>query len=112
MYPKALPNATCLAKTDLCGIVVSDDNQGRMLMKPRNYSYSFLYKHGQSMPEAHLPAEDDDHFFETVLPAWEKDKGFEHVRDSVVCTMSEYRRVPEPKKCAASTYEPEYVGFG
>ena len=58
--------------------------------------YTFCYMHGQSMPEAHLPANDDDHFFKTVLPAWEREKGFEHVKGTVICTMSEYRRVPEP----------------
>ena len=65
-------------------------------MQPVSPTYSFLFKKGGSIPEAHLSADNDDHFFNFVLPAWEQEKGFEHVRGTVVCTMTEYRRVPEP----------------
>ncbi len=65
-------------------------------MNLRSYNYSFKFKQGQSMPEAHLPANSDDHFFNTVLPAWEKETGFKCIDDSVTCTVSETRKVPEP----------------
>ncbi len=65
-------------------------------MNARSYDYSFNFMQGQSMPEAHLPANDDDHFFKTVFPAWEREKGFQHVKGTVVCATTEYRRVPEP----------------
>ena len=48
------------------------------------------------MPEAHLEADNDEHFFKTVLPAWEREKGFEHINNTVVCATTEYRKVPEP----------------
>ena len=75
-------------------------------------SYRFRHMHGQSMPYATLLATDDADFFDTVLPAWEKKTGFKHVPYTVTCTVFQHRKVPEPKKPAASTYEPEYVGFG
>ncbi len=59
-------------------------------------SYNFRYRHGQSMPFATLAATDDADFFDTALPAWEKRTGFKHVAGSVTCTVSEYRKVPEP----------------
>ena len=65
-------------------------------MNLRSHNYSFKFKQGQSMPEAHLPADSDDHFFKTVLPPWEQEKGFEHVPDTVVCMVCEFRKVPEP----------------
>lgn len=59
-------------------------------------SYTFRYMHGQSAPFATLNATDDDHFFKTILPLWEKETGFRHLGGTVVCAMTEYRRVPEP----------------
>ena len=59
-------------------------------------SYTFRYRHGQSAPFATLNATDDDHFFKTVRPLWEKETGFKHIDDTVVCATTEYRKVPEP----------------
>ena len=68
----------------------------------RTYQYSFKYRHGGGMPEAHQPADNDDHFFKKVLPGWEKETGFKYVPDTVICTASEYRKVPEPQAVAMS----------
>ena len=48
------------------------------------------------MPKANLEAYNDDHFFKIVLPAWEREKGFKAVKGTVICTTSEYRKVPDP----------------
>ena len=59
-------------------------------------SYRFQYRHGQSAPYATLQATDDDDFFKNVLPAWEREKHFQHIKGTVTCTVFEHRKVEEP----------------
>ena len=69
--------------------------------------YSFKYYHGQSMLKAHDEAGSDDHFFKTVIPAWEKKTGFKYVPGTVTCAITEYRKVPEP--ATSSQARAEYL---
>lgn len=58
-------------------------------------TYNFQYRHGQSAPHKVLEAEDDADFY-TQLAAFERESGFKHIPDSIICTVSTKRRVPEP----------------
>lgn len=69
-------------------------------------SYRFQYRHGQSVPYATPQATDDNDFFKKVLPAWEREKHFQHIKGTVTCTVFEHRKVPEP---AISQPRPEYL---
>lgn len=65
-------------------------------------SYRFQYRHGQSAPYATLQATDDNDFFKNVLPAWESEKHFQHIEGTVICTVSETRKVPEPPRVSTA----------
>ena len=69
-------------------------------------SYRFQYRHGQSAPYATLQATDDNDFFKNVLPAWEREKHFQHIENTVTCTVFEHRKVPEPVAAPASAITP------
>ncbi len=58
-------------------------------------TYQFRYMHGKSMPYKTLEALDDIDFY-AQLGEFERTSGMKHVADSIVCTVSETRKVPEP----------------
>jgi hypothetical protein len=59
-------------------------------------SYTFNYFSGQSKPSETLTAESDDDFFTRVLPAWEQKTGHKHIDGTVISSIMERRKVPEP----------------
>lgn len=58
--------------------------------------YDFAIEGRNDLPRAKLQADNDDHFFQTVLLAWEKETRHRHVKGDVMCIISELMRVPEP----------------
>ncbi len=60
-------------------------------------TYKFRYQHGQSMPYKSLGADNDTDFWGNKLLVWEKESGFKHVTNTVVCTISETYKVAESR---------------